>query len=423
MKNPQRLSTGLCLLALILCAAAPASAQGGGGQGGGGGQAGASAALARATNDWQRSFDAARQGNNTEAIALLTRAKVLLNQADAARAHGEYGRSTTSTQAATALILRANQLLRSGPAQAGNFHGVEQALRETESILSNVRGAGIPPEQVRHIRALVDRARHARAEGKRNTAERLAVMAHAQGRRAWQQSATNRQLVRRCDVLETNVQPLVQRAIRAAQASANETMKAAAGRADEHLRMARSLDSETQPAVKARLLENALREAESVLRILDATAFSAHQASRVVGDAEAAMNRAEEVLREAGDTASPEMVTRGRDRLREANQALAAGDNQRAELLAEEARKQAQIVLRNALGNVNEESVRQAISQTDLLIGRAVSQNRASSADLVADARERQGEARRFLADGEFRRALAQTRIAARLAQRAYELR
>jgi hypothetical protein len=135
------------------------------------------------------------------------------------------------------------------------------------------------------------------------------------------------------------------------------------------------------------------------------------------------MNRAEEVSREAGDPASPEMVTRGRDLLREANQALAAGDNRRAELLAEEARKQAQIVLRNALGNVNEESVRQAISQTDLLIGRAVSQNRASSADLVADARERQGEARRFLADGDFRRALAQTRIAARLAQRAYELR
>ncbi|HQE61249.1 MAG TPA: hypothetical protein PLV10_03135, partial [Candidatus Latescibacteria bacterium] len=59
-----------------------------------------------------------------------------------------------------------------------------------------------------------------------------------------------------------------------------------------------------------------------------------------------------------------------------------------------------------------------ALQQTDALIERASAASGNETDPLLVEARNRQADARRMLADGDLRRALAQTRIAARLAQR-----
>jgi hypothetical protein len=82
----------------------------------------------------------------------------------------------------------------------------------------------------------------------------------------------------------------------------------------------------------------------------------------------------------------------------------------------------AQAAIRAALGPLDENRVAEAIARTDQLIAQAKDVTAENARELLADAQSRQTEARQLLNDGQLPRALAQTRIAARLAQRAYEL-
>ncbi len=387
-------------------------------QGGDGPQQGAVAGdpLPALATEWQQSFDAARQTNNSEALSLLSRAKTLLNQAETFRRRGETARAAANADAARLLIHRANQILRT---PAGRSPQIDATLRDAETLMQNAVAQGAPPDQTAQVRLLLDQARKAQTEGRHDAAVRLSATAQTQARQLWQRAVASRQLRQRCRVLESAAEPMVRRARTIADANGGDAVKSAAERAQQFLQMAQSTDEATQPAAKARLLERAMQNAEAVLKTLDAATYSTHLASRSIADADAALARADEVA--SGDAAGNDVsaeLRRGRLVIANARQELASGNSIRARTLAEEARQIAEQVLRNALGEVTEASVRAALQQTDLLIERASAASGNQTDPLLVEARNRQEDARRMLADGDFRRALAQTRIAARLAQR-----
>jgi len=285
--------------------------------------------------------------------------------------------------------------------------------------MRNAVAQGAPPDQTAQVKLLLDQARKAQTEGRHDAALRLSATAQTQARQLWQRAVASRQLRQRCRVLESAAEPMVRRARTMADANGGDAVKSAAERAQQFLQMAQSTDEATHPAAKARLLERAMQNAEAVLKTLDAATYSAHLASRSIADADAALARADEVA--SGDASGNDVngeLRRGRVVIANARQELASGNSIRARALAEEARQIAEQVLRSALGEVTEASVRAALQQTDALIERASAASGNETDPLLVEARNRQADARRMLADGDLRRALAQTRIAARLAQR-----
>gem|GEM_PF-1184226 len=377
--------------------------------------------LGAVMNRWQQSWEMNRRTDNAEVRSLLTHARSLLDEARAARQRGDLVRARLMAESASGLIERADQLMRLRD-QQGTPQQVEQALREANDVLGRLRQQGPMGPRGMQVEKLIQQARQAALEGHPEVALRLSLMAQEESRRAWHEAMQSQMMIQRSAVLETMVEPLVERASRLAQARNDEQMSRVASHAQEHLRMARQLDVKTQAGPKARLLESAMREAELVLRTLDEAGYAQHRAARVIAEAQAALDRAAEVANDQDDADMTALLAQGRSALAQANEKLNAGDTQAAETLGEQARRTAQKIIRDALGPLTEDRVKEAIARTDQVLAQAAGVSNEDARAILANALARQAEARQLLAEGNLRRALAQTRVAARLAQRAYDL-
>jgi len=279
----RRLATRTALLAAVLLAGltvprlAAAQPHGGGPQGD---AAGLDMFLGAVVRDWQQAWEMNRQTNSPEVRSHLTHAKSLLDEARMERDRGNLPRAWALAESGAAFVRRANEMLRLRDRQ-GAPQQTEQALREAEEMLDRLRRLGPMGPRTGEVDRLIEQARKATAEGHSQVALRCALMAQDQGRRGWQESMHARMAAQRSRVLETVVEPLVEQAMRLAQERKDERMTAVASRAQEHLYMARQMDTETQGGPKARLLESAMREAELVLRTLDEAGYARHRSERL----------------------------------------------------------------------------------------------------------------------------------------------
>ena len=385
---------------------------------------------------WKQQWDRYRRTRDERVRALLEQARQRLNSGRELLATTTLGgdpvdspefavtlsRASFHLEAAERLIRAAEQLLRALSTPGTPPQPVRESLRGAEAILDRIHHHGRPGPQAEQVQRLVDEAREAEARGQHEMAVRLANAAMERGRMAWRDAMRYRVMSQRGQALETVVEPVVGRALRLAEEHDDEQMVAVARRAEEHLTLARELNPETQSAARVRLFESARREAELVIRTLDQAGFAGHRAERAIAEADAALQRARDV---GGDGAEPaKLLHQGETLLEGARSTLVAGDPGEATRLAERARELARRVVQDSLGSVSPETVAEALAQTDRLIEQAAATVRAApdAVALLDSARERQSEARNLLAAGEFRPALAQTRIAARLALRAREL-
>ncbi len=383
---------------------------------------------------WKEQWDRYRRTRDERVRALLEQARQKLNKVrelharyisdpvDAAETSALLGQASFHLEAAERLIRAAEQLLRALSTPGTPPQPVRESLRGAEAILDRIHHHGRPGPQAEQVQRLVDEAREAEARGQHEMAVRLANAAMERGRMAWRDAMRDRVMSQRGQALETVVEPVVGRALRLAVEHDDEQMVAVARRAEEHLTLARELNPETQSTARVRLFESARREAELVIRTLDQAGFARHRAERAIAEADAALQRARDV---GGDGNEPtELLHQGETLLEGARSTLVAGDPGEATRLAERARELARRVVQDSLGSVSPETVAEALAQTDRLIEQAAAtvDSAPDAVALLDSARERQSEARNLLAAGEFRPALAQTRIAARLALRAREL-
>lgn len=423
----RRILISLSTAAVLVGAAIPCAygqgmgGPGGPGMGGGGDASRVDMTINAVSHRWQQAWQMAQQTDNPDVRSQLASARSLIDQARLDRQQGNLTRALAYANSADQLIQRALQLMHVSD-MPGVPQQAEQAIREAEDICGRIRGPGPPNPRAMQANRLIEQARQAAADGHPDRALRFALMAQEQGRRAWQESMYGQMMRQRGAVLETIVAPLVDQATRLAQNRNDEPMIHLAEKAGEHLAMARQLDPNEQPVPRARLLEMAMRESEMVLRTLDRAGFEAHRAGRMIADAQAALDRASEVATDDHDAGAADLISHGKTLLGQARDKLTAGDTNGAQDLANQARKIAQRVIRQSFGPLTESRVDEAISRTDGIIGQAAGVKSAEAKALLANAQERQGEARQLLSSGRLRRALVQTRIAARLAQQARDL-
>jgi len=367
--------------------------------------------------DWRQAWQQSRGNDNPEVRALLVQAKSLLDQAKEETRRGNTQRATMLEGSAARLLQRARQMMYPH-GQAGTPQQSQQALREAEEMLVRIRRHGMHGPHGRQMESLVMQARQAAADGQHGRALRLATLAQDQGRRAWHESMQSRMMQQRCVMLETVVEPLVDRAAKLAEDSDDERMRRISERAEERLHMAHEVDADTRAGQKALLLEAAMRDAERVFKNLDRTGYDRHRADRAIVEAEAALRRASELLstQDGGDGSS--LVQRGEDLVRQARERLNDGDVAAAQENGRQARELAQQAIQQSLGPLTPENVAEAIERTQQLMD-GTTPDSPDAEKLLELARERQSEAQAALENGRLRAALAKTRIAARLAQRA----
>ena len=282
---------------------------------------------------------------------------------------------------------------------------------------------GANPDRVNQVENLLDRARRLHAEGRYAEAIGLAESAEEQGRRALQEAMQARALAQRSAALQSVVEPMIQQAERLCAESDDATLRRLASRAREHYSTALQLNAEQQTRQRVRMFEASMREAERVIRELDREGFDRGQAARRVDAAEDALDRATDVAAQGEISAeTEEQIAQGRSLIEQARQALEQDDFSQALALAERARELAQSVVRRSFGPIDAERVQEALARTDALIEQAASVEGEQARELLNQARTRQEDARSMVAGGEVQRALVQTRVAARLAQRALTL-
>ncbi len=384
------------------------------------------------TQAWQRAWDQTRQSQDPQVRALLEQARERLDKAQeliTSLSSGTPDDTRLSAQAtghldiAQTLIERSLGMSRRTGGVTGSSAArrpVEESLRGAELMLDRMRRQGAVPPQARQVEELISQARQAEAAGNHDLAAQLAERAQERSRMVWREEMRREMASHRAEMLDTVVEPMVERALRLAQQAGDERMSGVAERARENLRLARQLDPETQADARARLLEAAMRDAAQVMRGLDEEGFNRHRTEQAMTEAEAALRRASEAVRD-GDEEGSALLDQGMQLLTQARARMEAGDSVAAERLAEQARRNARQVLEQSLGTVDAESVTEAIAQTDRLIEQARSRSSmpTASEQLLRTARERQESAKQLLANGELRQALAETRVAARLAERA----
>ncbi len=398
--------------------------------------------IERADRSWQVAWNLARGSEDSRTRVLLSRARLMLERAKQARTSGNRHVAERYARAAAVLIGRADERLRSiqGPVTAQQ---AEEAIREATRLTGGVmhgrppgprpdarrRGPGGPgsPPRSEHppplpseADTLLVRARRAYAAGRYDVALRLAHEAQNEVRGGPVPENTDGFLRERCIAMETLAEPMVERALQLASRAGDEEMVRVAGRAAEHLRLSREAVRPGQIQQRARMLEAALRGAERVVRELDREGFLEHRAARAIAEARAALDRAADVSEES-ETADDSRAEheRGTELLASAQEYAQAGEPERAIEAAEEARLVAQMLIQQSLGGVDESRLDEALARTDQLIERVSQFTSDSSEPLMQRARVRQAEAKRLRDEGELRRALAETRIAARFAQRA----
>ena len=366
---------------------------------------------------WQMVWEAARSTNDSEVRTLLSHAQRTIVSARNSFSRGHGLRARAYARSAATLIERARQrLIQIG--RTGTPQQVEQILLEAEQILERLARDSDDSYRIRQIRRLLERSRGLQAEGRSENAVRYALMAREQGQRAWQETVQFQAYTRRSEVLESVVGPLVERAEELAASSDDETLRRLADRSREHFETAQRINEEENSRQKARLFEAAMRGAERVIRELDREGFARRQAEQQIAGADAALARAAEVKADDDEQAAG-LLEQGRSLLTQARERLTEGDYRAATSMASSARALAQRIVRQSLGTIDAERVQTAIDQTETLLAQTTSLTDEGAARLAAQAREHQTEARSLLADGNLRRALAETRVAARLAQRA----
>lgn len=379
---------------------------------------------------WQRAWDQTRQTQDPQVRALLEQARERLNKAQeliTSLSSGTSEDARVTAQAAGHLDVAQTLIERSlgMSRRTGGVTGssaarrpVQESLRGAELMLDRMRRQGAIPLQARQVEGLIVQARHAEAAGNHELAAQLAERAQDRSRMIWREEMRREMASHRAEMLDTVVEPMVERALRLAQESGDERMSGIAERARENLRLARQLDPDTQADARARLLEAAMRESAQVMRGLDKEGFNRHRAEQAITEAEAALRRASEAV---SDDEGSTLLEQGVQLMTQARSRMEAGDPIAAERLAAQARRNARQVLEQSLGSLDSESVAEAIAQTDRLIEQAQSRSSmpTASEQFLHTARERQAAAKQLLASGELRQALAETRIAARLAERA----
>jgi hypothetical protein len=398
-------------------------------------------------HEWRMAFEQSMRASNTEVRSKLIQARSMIDQARSLHRQRRLNEAKRKAEAARTVI-RATWSGRS-LAPKGNFgyragsgvvrlnaggntfaenSFVENSIDKTEQMISRLVELGPLGPHGRNAESLLQQAREAHASGQSERSERLGALAQTQGNLAWQDVMQSLKMQRESVALEATVAPLVDRARRLAASHGDVRMVAIADRATGHVDLARQVDARNQGSQKARLLQTAMHEAELVLRTLDRTEFARRRAERSVAQAAGAIGRAAEVVQaeivqedgDAGD--ATQLLIQGRALLVQAREAIRTGDTESARSHAEGARRIAQRVIGAVLGQLTPTGVAEAIARTDQLLGGAMDVGGRRSRELLGVAISHQAQARELLEQGNLPQALARTRIAARLSQRAHEL-
>ena len=405
-----RLAAAAALIALLAMPAVSAAQPGDGDQARHG-----EMLIVGVTHEWQRAYDQSRRSGNSEARARLIQARSLLDRARMELRKRNYAAAKTSAEAARTII----RGYEHGP--NANDAITERRLGDAEAMLGRLRQLGPMGPRGRQVEQLIAQARGRGQDGIQPGAEHLAEMAERQSILAWRDAMQSQTMRQRTVVLEAIVEPLVERAGRLARSRDDEHMVAVANRAHEHVSLSRQLDANTQAPQKARLLQAAMREADLVLRTLDEAEYQRRHARRAVEQAEAALGRASDVVDDESSSDRGDLIEQGRAILLRAREKLDGGEMTAAMRLAENARDIARRIIGEALGQLSEASVTSAIERTDQFLTAAAGVGGDRALSLLGAAQSHQAQARRLLQEGSLRQALARTRIAARLAQRARE--
>jgi hypothetical protein len=393
------------------------------------------------SNVWRQLHDQNREVKDTRARALLDQARTRLDAArdrlrrieslngiDVVSTLETLHRTQTELEVARSLIDRAMSILRRGGGIGGPIGSggrpVRDHIGDIERILHGMTGPGPHHEaEIRQVEMVLEQARHAEANSNTELARRLVDRARDMARDAWRDASQDRAMEQRGVILRSSADPIVDRALQLAREAGDERMIGIAQRAKEHMQLANQIDAGSRPEVRVRLIEAAIRDAEMVMRNLDQAGFIQRRAERAVAEAASALNRAAEVAGESGKEGSEELLESGRRFLGVATERLGEGNYSAAEQLADQARRVARQVIQAGLGPITPDGVTRAIEQTQRLIDRAASLPLTEQAAvLLNQARERQEHARQLIELGDLKPALAQTRVAARLAEHARNL-